>query len=79
MPDPTETVDLVARIRARPNDAPLPTEFLLAEAADEIERLREALRLADLTISRLNSGAELQALMVQNNALIARMKESGHD
>lgn len=33
--------DLVQRIRDRPNDAPLPTERLLDEAADEIERLRQ--------------------------------------
>lgn len=32
--------DLVTRIRSRPNDAPMPTERLLDEAADEIERLR---------------------------------------
>ena len=32
--------DLVQRIRDRPNDAPLPTERLLDEAADEIEQLR---------------------------------------
>jgi hypothetical protein len=31
--------DLLERIRSRPNDAPLPTEYLLDEAADEIERL----------------------------------------
>ena len=36
----TQRSDLVERIRARPNDAPMPTEHLLDEAADEIERLR---------------------------------------
>lgn len=35
--------DLVQRIRDRPNDAPMPTERLLDEAADEIERLEAAL------------------------------------
>jgi len=32
--------DIVERIRNRPNDAPMETERLLDEAADEIERLR---------------------------------------
>ncbi len=35
--------ELLARIRSRPNDAPLPTEGLLDEAAAEIERLRDML------------------------------------
>lgn len=35
-----ETTDLVTRIRDRPNDAPMSTERLLDEAADEIEQLR---------------------------------------
>lgn len=34
--------DIVERIRNRLNDAPMPTERLLDEAADEIERLRAA-------------------------------------
>ena len=38
-----DAADIVARIRARPNDAPLPTEYLLDDAADEIERLRREL------------------------------------
>jgi hypothetical protein len=40
------TTDLVARIRARQNDAPMPTERLLDEAADEIERLRGVMKSA---------------------------------
>lgn len=40
---PVTTDDLVTRIRERPNDAPLPTEYLLDDAADEIERLRTEL------------------------------------
>lgn len=34
---------LSERIRARPNDAPLPTEFLLDDAADAIDALVAAL------------------------------------
>jgi hypothetical protein len=52
--------DLVDRIRARPNDAPLPTEYLLDDAADTIaslleerERLKEALERSDDAISAL--------------------------
>jgi hypothetical protein len=47
--------DLVARIRARPNDAPMPTEHLLDEAADEIERLRAALESCASWIDRWTS------------------------
>jgi hypothetical protein len=36
--------DIVDRLRNRVHDAPLPTERLLDEAADEIERLRETLK-----------------------------------
>lgn len=32
--------DIIDRIRNRIHDAPMPTEHLLDEAADEIERLR---------------------------------------
>ncbi len=35
--------DLVDRLRNRIHDAPMPTEHMLDEAADEIERLRKAL------------------------------------
>jgi hypothetical protein len=34
---------IVERIRSRVHDAPMPTEWLLDDAADEIERLRRAL------------------------------------
>jgi hypothetical protein len=57
MPPPTEAMKrgiygegspLVERIRNRPNDAPLPTEYLLDEAADTIQRLEAALeKIAD--------------------------------
>lgn len=30
---------LAERIRARPHDAPMPTEYLLDDAADELDRL----------------------------------------
>jgi hypothetical protein len=36
--------DIVKRIRSRPNDAPMPTEHLLDEAADRIKKLEAALR-----------------------------------
>ena len=36
-------MDIVQRIRSRPNDAPIPTEYLLEETADEIERLRSVI------------------------------------
>ncbi len=36
--------DIVERIGTRLNDAPMPTEHLLDDDADEIERLRTALR-----------------------------------
>ena len=36
--------DLIERISSRPNDAPLPTEYLLDDAADEIERLGNSVR-----------------------------------
>ena len=32
-------MELIERIRERPNDAPLPTEYMLDEAADELWRL----------------------------------------
>jgi hypothetical protein len=38
------TDDIVERIRRRLNDAPMETERLLDEAADEIERLRLELK-----------------------------------
>ena len=31
--------DIVSRIRARPHDAPMPTEYMLDDAADHIELL----------------------------------------
>lgn len=37
---------LVERIRSRPNDAPIPTEHLLDEAANLIEMLTTGLQLA---------------------------------
>lgn len=36
--------DIVNRLRNRIHDAPMPTERMLDEAADEIERLRTALK-----------------------------------
>ena len=42
--------DLVARIRGRLNDAPMPSEHLLDEAADTIERLERELAEASQTI-----------------------------
>ena len=36
--------DIVQRIRARSHDAHLDTEYMLDDAAEEIERLREALQ-----------------------------------
>lgn len=36
--------DLVTRIRSRPHDAPMPTEYLLDDAADHIQLLETALR-----------------------------------
>lgn len=33
--------DIVQRIRTRPHDAPMPTEHLLDDAADELEKMRE--------------------------------------
>ena len=40
----------------------------MSQALDEIDRLRDDLTAADLVISRLNSGAELQSLMAISNA-----------
>ncbi len=36
-------MDLVERIRNRPHDAPMPTEYLLDDAADHIETLETAI------------------------------------
>ena len=45
--------DIVQRIRSRPNDAPMPTERLLDEAADRIAELErhiaDALRQVDVS------------------------------
>ena len=50
--------DLVQRIRDRPNDAPMPTEHLLEDAAEGLERLiaeneslRSQLQIANASIS----------------------------
>lgn len=38
-------MDLVQRIRSRPHDAPMPTEHLLDETADAMEKMLAALKL----------------------------------
>lgn len=45
----------------------------MSDAADEIARLRGDLEAADIALSRLNSGAELQTLMAENNRLRAAL------
>jgi hypothetical protein len=63
------TDDIVARLRAHiagPEDWDV-KECDICEAADEIERLRADLADADRVIMRLNSGAELQAIMAAHN------------
>ena len=39
----TPTEDIVLRLRSRPNDSPMHAEYMMDDAADEIDRLREAL------------------------------------
>lgn len=45
--------DIVERIRDRPNDAPMPTEHLLDEAADTIEELRKEIARLDFALNGL--------------------------
>lgn len=49
--------DLVKRIRNRLNDAPIPTEHLLDEAADAIEQLRA--RIAEAVLAEREACAKV--------------------
>jgi hypothetical protein len=63
------TDDIVARLRGKVEASSIydDDEELLDAAADEIERQRADLADADRVIMRLNSGAELQAIMAAHN------------
>lgn len=64
MTDPvSNTTGLVSRIRDRPNDAPMETERLLDDAADEIDRLRAALT------EIMRGKGEARAWVIANEAL----------
>ncbi len=56
--------DLVRRIRSRPNDAPIPTERLLDEAADEIAGLWEANHHYRDAVDVLEANARVQAKLL---------------
>ena len=61
--------DIVTRLRGKVEASSIydDDEELLDAAADEIERQRADLADADRVIMRLNSGAELQAIMAAHN------------
>ena len=61
--------DVVQRIRSRSNDAPLPTERLLDEAADEIECLRSALVQIDAIAVTKKAGALVRMQRIAQRAL----------
>jgi hypothetical protein len=50
--------DIVERIRNRMHDAPMPTEHLLDEAADMIERLSAAVNIARSALLRIEAQSE---------------------
>jgi hypothetical protein len=52
--------DIVSRIRGRIHDAPMPTERLLDDAADEIEQLRETVRLLREVASHYQDAGDLR-------------------
>ena len=51
----------------------------MEQAAAEIIRLRSDLEHADICISRFNSGAELQALMIESEQLRAALSTARED
>ncbi len=53
--------DLVERLRNRTHDAPMPSERLMDEAADALERLSKLFIAASSTIDLLESNARVQA------------------
>jgi hypothetical protein len=63
-----EKEDIVERIRNRLNDAPLPTEYLLDEAADEIERLRADLGTALRLVNHISAERDA-AWKIRENSL----------
>lgn len=53
--------DIVARIRGRIHDAPMETEQLIDEAADEIERLQRIERVDQALARQLSRSMQLNA------------------
>ena len=58
--------DIVERIRNRSNDAPMPTERLLDEVADEIGRLRNIIRSCVYGAEPVDIGGEVIGLHMPN-------------
>lgn len=67
--------DLARGCAAPARDIKAAASTIRAQAA-EIERLREDLIHADLVIQRLNSGAELQAIMAAHSDTLEKLRDA---